>query len=89
MNKELVSIFKSLSDETRLEIVRRLLAKKEMSCQQLSEYFGLSQPTLSHHFKKLVDAGVLTERKEGIWRFYSINYHNLKKIGFDVKKILA
>jgi ArsR family transcriptional regulator len=89
MNKELIPIFKSLSDETRVEIVRRLIATKEMSCQQLSEYFGLSQPTLSHHFKKLVDAGVLNERKESIWIYYSINYPMLKKVGLDLKKVLS
>jgi ArsR family transcriptional regulator len=88
MDQELVELFKSLSDDTRLKILRLLLKNSEMSCQELSEHFNLSQPTLSHHFKKLVDAHIVEERKESIWRFYKINKKFLKAKGIQLQHIL-
>ena len=80
-------IFKSLSDKTRLSIAVFLAKSKETSCKQLSEKFKLSQPTLSHHFKRLIDSGVILERKEGVSHFYRLNLELLKKSGVDLKSI--
>ncbi len=88
MSKRIVSVFKALSDETRIDILRLLLGKKEIACQELLSNFPLSQPTLSHHFNKLIDANILNERKEGVNHIYSINYHYLQKLGIDIKKIV-
>ncbi len=88
-DKETVVLFKSLADSTRLQILQLLAQKKEMSCQELSDFFHLSQPTLSHHFKKLVDAHILKARKSGIWMYYSINQHFLREKGINLKKLLA
>lgn len=82
-----VKIFKSLSDATRMAMVKKLAESKELSCQQLSQMFELSQPTISFHCNKLVDAGVVNERKEGIWRFYILNKKFLKDSGIDLKKM--
>ena len=89
MSRQVVGVFKALSDETRTEIIRHLLGKKELSCQELLNNFSLSQPTLSHHFNKLIDANVLNERKEGVNHIYSINYQYLKELGIDIQKIVA
>ena len=89
MNRQVVSVFKALSDETRIGIIRHLLGKKELSCQELLNNFSLSQPTLSHHFNKLIDANILKERKEGVSHIYSINYQYLKELGIDIQKIVA
>lgn len=83
----LLKIFKALSDTTRIDILRSLLAKKEISCQELSKKFPLSQPTLSHHFNKLIDANIIIKRKNGVSHFYSVNQKYLKEKGFDIKKI--
>lgn len=89
MSKKIVKLFKALSDETRIDIIRYLLNNgKELSCQQLLNRFSLSQPTLSHHFNKLTDANILKVRKEGARHFYSIDRQYLKSIGIDIKKLI-
>jgi DNA-binding transcriptional ArsR family regulator len=52
-----------------------------------SEVLKLSQPTLSHHFHRLVQSGVLLERKSGTEKFYRINYELLRSIGIDPLKL--
>lgn len=88
MSRQIVGVFKALSDETRIDIIRHLLIKKEIACKELVNNFSLSQPTLSHHFNKLIDANILNERKEGVSHFYSINYQYLKDLGIDIQKIV-
>lgn len=87
MSQDAVKVFASLADTTRLEIVKNLARKKEVSCQNLMKSFSLSQPTLSHHFKKLSDAGILRVRKDGKSHFYSIDKALLKKLGIDIKRL--
>ena len=88
MSRQIVGLFKALSDETRIDILRRLLREKEIACKELLNNFPLSQPTLSHHFNKLIDANILKERKEGASHIYSINHDYLKKLGIDIQKIV-
>lgn len=89
MGRQAVKLFKALSDETRVDIIRHLLNNgKELSCQELLDKFPLSQPTLSHHFNKLIDANILKERKEGVSHIYSINYQYLKELGVDIQKVV-
>jgi ArsR family transcriptional regulator len=88
MSRQVVDIFKALSDETRLVILRHLVKRKEIACKELLSNFSLSQPTLSHHFNKLIDANILNERKKGTSHFYSINYSYLRKLGIDIRKLV-
>ena len=83
-----VNIFKALADPTRLEIVRELAKKPEdcKSCSEVSSVSSLSQPAMSHHFKKLVDAGVITERKQGTEKIYELNSELLVSVGIDPSK---
>lgn len=83
-----LKIFKSLSDQTRINIVKKLSVKKEVSCQELMKDFSLSQPTLSHHFNKLLDAEIITVRKEGSNNFYSVNHDYLNKLGINMFQVL-
>ncbi|HRH25319.1 MAG TPA: metalloregulator ArsR/SmtB family transcription factor [Candidatus Paceibacterota bacterium] len=86
--KTAFTIFKTLSDETRLLIALKLFKKGEMSCKQVSESFkDLSQPTISHHFKALEKAGIISVRKEGTSHFYSLNKEILKKNGVDLSLV--
>lgn len=87
MRNQTVSILKALADETRLQIVRYLLGTEEMSCQELMKKFPLSQPTLSHHFNKLVDAHILDSQKDGVIWIYRLNKSFLKQSGIDIKKL--
>ena len=85
--QEPYKIFKALSDKTRLKIIMFLAKHKELSCQQLSKNFTLSQPTLSHHFSKLIALGLILEKKQGVKHYYRINHELLKKAGVDLKSI--
>lgn len=64
-----VEVLKALADETRLGIVRKLVRERGTvssaaicSCSSVTQ---LSQPAMSHHFAKLVNAGVINEQKIG------------------------
>ena len=89
MSKQIVGIFKALSDETRIDILRHLIGEKEIACKNLVDKFPLSQPTLSHHFNKLIDANILHKRKDGVSHIYSINYHYLRQLGINIQKIVT
>ena len=82
-------IFKALADETRLQIVAFLAKRKGGSCGEISAHFGyLSQPTLSHHFKILADAGIINVEKRSVSRYYTLNKKQLKILGIETDKII-
>lgn len=63
--------FSALADETRLKILR-LLMIREMCVCEIMVALDLTQPTASHHLNLLENAGLVKDRKEGKWVFYSI-----------------
>lgn len=87
MDIKLAKVFKSLGDETRIAIVNFLIGKKELSCQEISKHFKLSQPTLSHHFNKLVDASIVKIKKVGTGNFYTINKKFLAQLSSNIEKV--
>jgi len=86
MNKSAEEIFKALGNDTRLSIVKLLLKKGGLSCQQIQKHFPLSQPTMSHHFTWLVDTGVIKVKKEGASHLYSLNQERLEKNGIYLNR---
>jgi ArsR family transcriptional regulator, arsenate/arsenite/antimonite-responsive transcriptional repressor len=64
---------KALADPTRLRLVSLVAAHGGEACVcDLTEPVGLSQPTVSHHLKVLVDAGLMAREKRGVWAYYSL-----------------
>ncbi|MCI3197004.1 winged helix-turn-helix transcriptional regulator [Bacillus sp. HU-1818] len=63
---------KTLSDQTRLMMMKLFLEKEYCVCQ-LVDMFEMSQPSISQHLRKLKNAGFVKEDRRGQWRFYSIN----------------
>ena len=85
-------VLKSLADDTRLSIVRKLARDNcEVNGADIVSdcalALKLSQPTMSHHFHKLVAAGVVTERKRGVEKFYQLNHALLDSIGINANKL--
>jgi ArsR family transcriptional regulator len=78
-NKQMIQMFKALSDETRLSIIK-LLSEKETCACTLLESFSITQPTLSYHMKILSDCGLVNARKDGLWMKYTLNCNNLANI---------
>ena len=67
------NLFKALADPNRVLILNRLLACGEAVCVcELNEDLDLSQPTVSFHLKKLVNAGLLSREQRSNWAFYSV-----------------
>lgn len=67
----LIQRFSAVAEETRLEIVR-LLADGERCVCELQSALKASQSRLSFHLKKLRDAGVVSDRRDGRWVYYSL-----------------
>jgi len=61
----IVKVAKALSDKTRIMILKEIAAKGSISCGDAEKVVDLSQPTVSHHIKILVDAGLLNTEKDG------------------------
>jgi ArsR family transcriptional regulator len=67
-------LLKALADPTRLRLVSMVAAHEggEACVCELTEPLGLTQPTISHHLKILVDAGIFTRDKRGVWAYYAL-----------------
>ena len=67
------ALFAALADPARVRIVNLVATSVEPVCAcHLIEPLGLSQPTVSHHLKKLVDAGLLDREQRGKWAYFSL-----------------
>ena len=76
--------FHALADETRLQIVDRLRDGEQCVCD-LTDLLDSAQSRLSFHLKSLKDAGLIRDRKEGRWVYYSLNPETLD----DMTQFLA
>ena len=67
-----VPMLKAIADPTRLRLLSLVLSHEgaEACVCDLTPYFDLSQPTISHHLKVLHEAGLLDREKRGTWVFY-------------------
>jgi ArsR family transcriptional regulator len=74
-------LFKALADPTRVRIVNMLATAREGVCVcDLTPNLGLSQPTVSHHLRKLAEAGLLLREQRGTWAFYSLDPAALEQL---------
>lgn len=64
--------FRALADPTRREILA-LLRHGEITAGELAEKFDMTKPAMSHHFKVLKDADLITSRREGQQIWYGLN----------------
>jgi ArsR family transcriptional regulator len=68
------TLFKALADPARVRLVNLLATSDDPVCAcELIGPLGLAQPTVSHHLKKLTQAGLLRREQRGVWAFYSLN----------------
>ena len=84
--KDLVQMFKLLSDETRLRILFHLKRQDELNVRELCGLLGQSQPAVSHHLALLRVAGLIECRREGKHNFYHLmpkRFHQLVAMIFS------
>jgi ArsR family transcriptional regulator len=68
----MAELFHALSDRTRLSILQRLRLSERCVCD-MTDALDTGQSRLSFHLKVLKDAGLVTDRREGRWMYYSLN----------------
>jgi ArsR family transcriptional regulator len=74
-------LFKTLGDPARVRIVNLLATSPEPVCAcELYDPLRLSQPTVSHHLKKLVEAGLLAREQRGKWAYFSLKRDAVEKL---------
>jgi ArsR family transcriptional regulator len=74
-------LFKALADPARVRIVNVIATADEPVCAcNLYDPIGLSQPTVSHHLKKLVDVGLLEREQRGKWAYFSLKRDAVDKL---------
>ena len=79
---DLARLLKALADPTRLQLVSMVAASDggEACVCDLTGPLGLTQPTISHHLKVLVDAGIFTRDKRGVWAYYALGPSALRAL---------
>src|SRR3954447_2076637 len=79
--ERMATIAKALGDPIRVELVDvlRKHAGKVCVCE-LGPLFDVSQPTLSHHLRKLREAGIVSVERQGLWAYYYVNRDALEEL---------
>jgi ArsR family transcriptional regulator len=72
-------LFHALSDQTRLSILKRLRLGERCVCD-LTDALDAAQSRLSFHLKVLKEAGLVTDRREGRWMYYTLNVDALAEV---------
>ena len=74
-------LFKSLGDPARIKIVNLIARASEPVCAcEFNAALALSQPTVSHHLKKLTEAGLLEREQRGKWAYFSLKRDAVEKL---------
>jgi ArsR family transcriptional regulator, arsenate/arsenite/antimonite-responsive transcriptional repressor len=79
--ERMAEVAKALGDPVRMQLVDvlRKHAGKVCVCE-LVPLFDLSQPTVSHHLKKLRDAGIVGSERQGLWAYYYVKAEALQEL---------
>jgi ArsR family transcriptional regulator len=72
-------LFHALSDQTRLSILQRLRMGERCVCD-LTDALDAAQSRLSFHLKVLKEAGLVTDRREGRWTYYTLDAESLAEV---------
>lgn len=80
--ERLARVFKALSDPARVRLLSMIAAADgaEACICDLTEPLALSQPTVSHHMKQLVDAGLVSREQRGKWAYFRVVDHALEQV---------
>lgn len=83
-----VALFHALSDPTRLSILERLRLGERCVCD-LTDALDSAQSRLSFHLKVLKDAGLVTDRREGRWMYYTLNQETLTEAAELIEELAS
>jgi ArsR family transcriptional regulator len=75
------ALFRALAEPARVKILNLLATSEVPVCAcEFEPALGLAQPTVSHHLKRLTDAGLLTREQRGRWAYFSLRPEALTRI---------
>ena len=82
-SQQVASLLKAIAEPARLRLLSLVLSHEgaEACVCDLTPYFDLSQPTISHHLKVLHDSGLLDREKRGTWVFYKARPEAMEALG--------
>ena len=86
--QEYAKVAKAIADPKRVKILE-LLSCGEMCACDILEHFDFTQPTLSHHIKVLMGAGLVVSEKTGTWHHYTIDLEAAQKYIEDTVHLLT
>ena len=79
--ERVAALAKALAEPLRVQILDVLRRSDQEVCQcELIPLFGITQPLLSHHMKKLIDAGLVQVERRHKWAYYTVNPEALKEL---------
>jgi ArsR family transcriptional regulator, arsenate/arsenite/antimonite-responsive transcriptional repressor len=86
--EQLARVFKALGDPTRVRLLSLIAAHAdaEACVCDLTDPVGLSQPTVSHHLKQLVEAGLITRQQRGKWAYYRVAHTALDALADTLRR---
>ena len=89
--ERLARAFKALGDPTRVRLLSMIAAADggEACICDLTAPVGLSQPTISHHMRQLVEAGLVTRDQRGKWAYYAVVPDALEALGRALSREVA
>ena len=85
--RELLKTFKALSDETRLRLIK-LLEQRELCVCELMQALGMTQSRVSRNLGVLKNAGLVKDRREGLWIYYSLDLDSYNKYAAPILKLM-
>ncbi|MFQ6039954.1 MAG: ArsR/SmtB family transcription factor [Candidatus Poribacteria bacterium] len=85
--RELVKVFKALSDETRIRLLK-LLFEREVCVCELMQALNMTQSRVSRNLGILKDAGLVKDRRDGLWAFYSLDRKSFNQYAAPILGLL-
>src|SRR5919201_2955143 len=86
------AVFRALADPARVKILNLLATSDAPVCAcEFEPTLALSQPTVSHHLKKLTEIGLLEREQRGKWAYFSLNAEAVDELAslVQIKKVVA
>ncbi len=81
-------VSKALGDANRLKILQYISQSEgQGQCSEIQNFIELAQPSISHHIKILLEAGLIVQKKMGRNHYYSLNGHTLDNYATFLKQL--
>ena len=86
--RQVIKVFKALSDETRLRILKVLDERDELCVCEIMQALNISQSRASRNLGFLKDAGLVSDRRDGLWVHYSLNQEKVNRYHRALNELL-